>query len=912
MGRFIATASLFITLLVAAADVESTEAMPTRWRDMESLEECDPDTHGCQCPPQGGGGGGGRSIRVATFVNHCLRLRRNAEAFEAVSGVSVRVECLGYDELHEEILSDVRTQTGYYDGFMFGPSFTGEMAKVAGLHDLTPYVQGEDRGYDLRWNDIFRFNRENAAVYDNKVRFEWRLELSLLADHIETKRSMAYVNSHFPWPQVLLIPLDGDVLSLYYRKDLFEKYTKVPPTTWDEYTDLAKFFHGKVEPLPGSNDTVTLSGSCVGRKFSSQEEHWVILILSSMTQYGGTKTGFLFDTTTMDPLLGEAFVKTLQYTEEQFAYGADNEMDGGTFQSTNIAKMNAGTCAMTYNWGDSFTEGAKGPPTSLVSGLIGTSHTPGSKSYFDRSSQRLMECTENICSCSDAGESSSPCTNMAPYAAFTGWSGGVNSFTSPRGKADATDFFAYASSPAVSLADTIPNITAGAPYIGVDPFRTSHTKAEDWIEKGLPEAMVVSYLDTIREQQSHENAVLDNRIPLVPSLVDELRKIMNEHMSAISDKKARGITGDALMSSDEERWMMERKLREKWTALIDTYNAENNVKLVELYQRSLGIYTPEFNIQDLSKIRPIGLTLSCILMLTAFGFACWTYALRWNNIVKVSQPRFLYTFCFGCFVLGSSIIPLSIDDSIASEEGASVACMAFPWLVCLGFSLIFSALSSKLLRAKKILKSSLLMRQVKVRHRDVLEPFAVLLVVNVTILSVWTALDPLRWVRTYSIKTLESVGHCRSSGDAWVYCVSFLLVADFSAIVAANVLAYQSKDMGADFVESKWIILSTGSIMQSFILGVPLVALGSQNGVAHYFVLSVLTFIVGETCALLVFLPKVYEIHTRRDSIDGQVSVIVPSRQTRLSDTGTAGFRHGARLSDTSTAGYRHGRRLSH
>ena len=41
--------------------------------------------------------------------------------------------------------------------------------KVGGLHDLTPYVQ-HGGAYDLRWNDMFRFNRENAAVYDNKVR----------------------------------------------------------------------------------------------------------------------------------------------------------------------------------------------------------------------------------------------------------------------------------------------------------------------------------------------------------------------------------------------------------------------------------------------------------------------------------------------------------------------------------------------------------------------------------------------------------------------------------------------------------------------------------------------------------------------------------------------------------------------
>ena len=773
----------------------------------------------------------------------CLRLQRNADAFHIITSgaVTINLECLGYDELHQEILSDAKLKTGYYDGYMFGPFLTGEMAKVEGLHDLTSYVQ--DGGeFDLRWNDLFRFNRENAAVYDNKV---------------------------------VMIPLDGDVLSLYYRKDLFEKYDKTPPKTWQEYTELAKFFHGKVEPLPGTtNETVTLSGSCVGRKFRCQEEHWVILILSSMTQFAGTKTGFLFDTSNMEPLLGEAFVETIRFTEEQFAYGADNEMEG-CFDSTNIAKMNSGECAMTYNWGDSFTEGAKGPPSSLVSRIIGTAQTPGSIFFLDRASQKLVQCTKEVCSCSE-DDLEGACTNVAPYAAFTGWSGGVNNFTQPWRKEDTTNFFAYASSPDVSLADTIPNITGGAPFISVDPFRVSHTHADDWIEAGLPEESVVSYLDTIREQETHKNAVMDIRIPQTPAFLDELKIVMNEHMTKIDAKKNQGLTGDELYSSDDEKWEVERKLRAKWKAIIDSYNKENSVSLLEIYQRSLGIYAPEFDEQNLSQIRPVGLTLCCIILATALGFVCWTFIYRNNNIVRVSQPLFLYTFCFGCFVLGTSIIPLSIDDSVASEEGASMACMAFPWLVSIGFTIAFAALFSKIWRVTRVLKSSIACRRVKVRHRDVLVPFGVLLILNVTLLLVWTLLDPLEYERTYSMQTLTSTGTCKSSGNAWKYCVSFLFVVNFVAIVAANVLAYQGRNMG-DFVESKWILLCTGSIFQAFLIGAPLMALVSGNVVAQYFVASILVFVVGESILLFIFLPKVHAIRTRTRESSRNVEVSLPS-----------------------------------
>ena len=37
-----------------------------------------------------------------------------------------------------------------------------------------------------------------------------------------------------------MITLDGDFHMLYYRTDVLEAAGKKPPTTWDEYLDVAK------------------------------------------------------------------------------------------------------------------------------------------------------------------------------------------------------------------------------------------------------------------------------------------------------------------------------------------------------------------------------------------------------------------------------------------------------------------------------------------------------------------------------------------------------------------------------------------------------------------------------------------------------------------------------------------------
>ena len=82
----------------------------------------------------------------------------------------------------------------------------------------------------------------------------------------------------------------------------------------------------------------------------------------------------------------------------------------------------------------------------------------------------------------------------------------------------------------------------------------------------------------------------------------------------------------------------------------------------------------------LTNIRPAGFTFVAISMALSLGCGVWTYIKRKDKVVIASQPFFLVLICVGCFIMGSAIIPLSIDDSIASPEGCSMACMAFPWV----------------------------------------------------------------------------------------------------------------------------------------------------------------------------------------------------------------------------------------
>jgi hypothetical protein len=92
----------------------------------------------------------------------------------------------------------------------------------------------------------------------------------------------------------------------------------------------------------------------------------------------------------------------------------------------------------------------------------------------------------------------------------------------------------------------------------------------------------------------------------------------------------------------------------------------------------------------IGELRILGYTMCAIIMGSAAGFAVWTYRNRHERVIRASQPPFLIMICLGTFVLGSVIIPLSVDDEHYSQRGTDIACMSQPWLASMGFVVAFS------------------------------------------------------------------------------------------------------------------------------------------------------------------------------------------------------------------------------
>jgi len=286
---------------------------------------------------------------------------------------------------------------------------------------------------------------------------------------------------------------------------------------------------------------------------------------------------------------------------------------------------------------------------------------------------------------------------------------------------------------------------------------------------------------------------------------------------------------------------------------------------------------PDLPIQIVEKnyigtpLRATCLGMSALIILLSIGFVLWTYKLRDTPVVKASQPFFLNIICFGTVLMGSALIPHSLDDEIVSVTGMNIACMATPWLLSLGFCASFSALLAKTLRVNKIFHNPTFRRK-KVTIRNVVQPMLILMVANIVLLSLWTSLAPATWVReTIDVdnfnRVSESAGKCSADPSSIGYVIPLILL-DLGSVCLAVYQAFKARGISTEFAESKYIAIALTIILLVSFIGFPVIIIASQNVKAYVFVYSGIVFVICLSLLLLIFVPKVFLVKMKRNKKD--------------------------------------------
>jgi multiple sugar transport system substrate-binding protein len=404
----------------------------------------------------------GVSVNILTFTGPQIAepLQRRAPDFEKLTGAKINVITVPFSDLYQKMLTDMATRTNSYHAFVFAPQWLADFATPGYLEVLTSRVAADKA---LQWQDIAPFFRNFSAMYAGRN---------------------------------YTVPVDGDFQMVYYRTDLLAQAGLRPPETWDDYLKIAAAFDKKDLNGDGTPDF----GSCIAKKRSAQSYWMVWSVAGGFLQSQGTKQGSFFDLDTMKPLVAnDAFAEALRVYVATGKYGPPDELnwDVGDSRSAFVT----GRCALTVDWGDIGTL-AIDPKTSKVMDKVGAVILPGTRRVLDRKTGKLVPCDRTTCPYAVNG------VNHAPYAAFGGWSGGINAAAPPRVKDAAYAFLSYMSQPAQSNVDVTIGIT------GFNPYRTSQFKDLDlWLKAGMSRAAARNYLGAIEASLNSPNMVLDLRIP---------------------------------------------------------------------------------------------------------------------------------------------------------------------------------------------------------------------------------------------------------------------------------------------------------------------------------------------------------------------------------------------------------------
>ena len=191
--------------------------------------------------------------------------------------------------------------------------------------------------------------------------------------------------------------------------------------------------------------------------------------------------------------------------------------------------------------------------------------------------------------------------------------------------------------------------------------------------------------------------------------------------------------------------------------------------------------------------------------------------------------------------------------------------MSLPWLLCLGWSILFSALYAKLRRINLVVSNAMAFRSVKISEKDMMLSFSLLFISNLILITLWTIFDPLVWKR-YQLSPTESIGYCTvASGNPVAFKTILVLLGllNGGVLIVANVEAYKARKIDTEFGESVYIGLIMLCFLQIVLVGVPLFFLVYDNSLARFFLTSSMVFIMSMAVLLLIFVPK-FMIYRKR------------------------------------------------
>lgn len=382
-------------------------------------------------------------------------------------GTKINIIEIPFGSLYEKLSTSFMTNTAAYDAIIYPSNWLSDFIKGGYVISLEPYLKDKDN-----WDGII------PAVAGMQV----------------------YEDERYA------IPLDGDSIILYYRKDALENeeykkqfeekygYPLTVPQTWTEYQDVAEFFNGWDWDGDGEVEYGTLEA--LAPKDVGGYIFWTRAM--AYAAHPDTPGYSFFDPETMEPQANNpAYVRALEEWVAIKDFGPPNMVNyGGGEQRGNFA---AGQSAMAIDWHDTGVM-AQDAENSVVKEVVGYALAPGSKEVYNPKTKQWDTFEE---------------VQFAPYLGFSGWTGSVTSTCKNPEVAAAF----------LNLMDTDENALTAVTTSGTarNPYRYDQLEnPQAWEESEINFYKPEEYLDAILKSYTHPNVQIDLRIPRAGAYLDAL------------------------------------------------------------------------------------------------------------------------------------------------------------------------------------------------------------------------------------------------------------------------------------------------------------------------------------------------------------------------------------------------------
>lgn len=400
----------------------------------------------------------GVTVRVAvgSFMSTGVKIFK--QQWEQQTGGTLEIVEIPFGDLYSKLFQAFSSRTDAYDVVIYAGGWVSGFAKskfIRSLEDL-------HTRYTKNWDSV-----------------------------LPTAQKLTYFGD-----ERYTVPLDGDVIMLYYRKDAFENATAkqrfkaekgrdlTVPQTWAEYVECAGFFTG----WDWAGNGKPCYGVLEALKPKDVGPYIFTAHAAGYAAHPDHQGRLFFDPDTMAPEVGnEGWVQALTDWIALKASGPSQMVTyGGGDQRGNFV---AGNYALAIDWPDIGIL-AQDKSQSIIQDKLGYAMIPGSKRVWNPADKRWDETAD---------------VRRAPYMGWSGWHASVTATTKNPAAAWSVASFLDTTENALT-AVTTPGTARG-------PYRKDHFDPANWTNSAVKFVGAEDYLKAQLDSFQHPNVQFDLRIP---------------------------------------------------------------------------------------------------------------------------------------------------------------------------------------------------------------------------------------------------------------------------------------------------------------------------------------------------------------------------------------------------------------